>query len=113
MTVRRVMGSETEFGVLAAGNPHANPTVLSTRVVTGYATLVARELARRAGPRDGQGTATLGTGWDYGSETPLADARGYTVGRDAAHPSQLTDEEPELTAEEIAAEAITESALYS
>ena len=108
MTVRRVMGSETEFGVLAAGNPHANPTVLSTRVVTGYAVLVARELAR------GAGTApAVGTGWDYGSETPLSDARGHTVARDAAHPSQLTDEAPELTAEEIAAEAITESGLYS
>ena len=37
MSVRRVMGSETEFGVLAVGEPHANATVLSTRVVTSMA----------------------------------------------------------------------------
>ena len=34
MSVRRVMGAETEFGVLATGNPHANATVLSSQVVT-------------------------------------------------------------------------------
>ena len=51
----------------------------------------------------GSPDAPLGTGWDYGSETPLADARGFTVAREDAHPSQLTDEAPVLTAEEIAA----------
>ena len=110
MTVRRVMGSETEFGVLAAGEPHANATVLSTRVVTGYALRVARELSRE---HSGHHGASVGTGWDYGSETPLSDARGYTMSREQAHPSQLTDQAPVLTAEDIAAEAITESAMYT
>ena len=128
MTVRRVMGSETEFGVLAQGAPDANATVLSTRVVTGYAAWVARNLratpaghgpGESAGARrddegaGGVGHAPLGTGWDYGSEAPLTDARGFTVSREEAHPTQLTDEAPVLTAEEIAAEAISESAMYT
>ena len=117
MTVRRIMGSETEFGVLAQGQPDANATVLSTRVVTGYASWVARrrsETVRAGAATHGAGPGgVVGTGWDYGSETPLADARGFTVAREDAHPSQLTDEAPELTAEQIAAEAISESALYT
>lgn len=117
MTVRRIMGSETEFGVLAQGQPDANATVLSTRVVTGYASWVARRrsgTARAGAATRGAGPGgVVGTGWDYGSETPLADARGFTVAREDAHPSQLTDEAPELTAEQIAAEAISESALYT
>ena len=117
MTVRRIMGSETEFGVLAQGQPDANATVLSTRVVTGYASWVARRrsgTARAGAATRGAGPGgVVGTGWDYGSETPLADARGFTVAREDAHPSQLTDEAPELTAEQIAAEAISESAPYT
>ncbi|MBD2761523.1 proteasome accessory factor PafA2 [Kocuria sp. cx-116] len=114
MSVRRVMGSETEFGVLAVGEPQANATVLSTRVVTGYALRVARELSReQSGSQASQGQPHVGTGWDYGSESPLSDARGYSMSRDQAHPSQLTDQAPVLTAEEIAAEAITESAMYT
>ncbi|MDO4919497.1 depupylase/deamidase Dop [Kocuria sp.] len=123
MTVRRIMGSETEFGVLAQGAPHANATVLSTRVVTGYAQWVALQRAQdssrpAAGRQTGAGAggvdrADLGTAWDYGSETPLADARGFTVPREEAHPTQLTDRAPVLGAEEIAAEAIGESAMYT
>jgi proteasome accessory factor A len=30
-------------------------------------------------------------GWDYETETPLRDIRGYEVSRSAAHPDQLTD----------------------
>jgi len=37
MTVRRVMGIETEYGICAPGDPHANPMVLSGTVVTAYA----------------------------------------------------------------------------
>lgn len=114
MSVRRVMGSETEFGVLAVGEPQANATVLSTRVVTGYALRVAGELSREQScSHSSHGQPHVGTGWDYGSESPLSDARGYTMSRDRAHPSQLTDRAPVLTAEEIAAEAITESAMYT
>ena len=60
MTVRRIMGSETEFGVLAPGQPDANATVLSTRVVTGYASWVARRRSETA--RAGAATPGAGPG---------------------------------------------------
>lgn len=103
MTVRRIMGSESEFGVLAPGRPDANATVLSTRAVTAYAALVARELGAR-------GDRTVD--FDYSGETPLRDARGFEMDRAAAHPTQLTDTAPVLTAEEIAAESLTEAGLW-
>ncbi|MDF8266191.1 depupylase/deamidase Dop [Luteipulveratus flavus] len=79
MTVRRVMGVETEYGISVPGNPDANPMVLSGRVVTAYATQVGMRAAR--------------AGWDYEDETPLHDARGFEMSRAQADQSQLTDEE--------------------
>lgn len=99
MSVRRVMGAETEFGVLAPAKPLANATVLSTRVVTAYAALVRRELGA---------SSTSVPDFDYSSEAPLQDARGFAVERAKAHPTQLTDTAPVLTSEEIAAEALAE-----
>lgn len=74
MSVRRLMGIETEYGVLEPGQPTANPMALSAAVVAGYADL-AEATAR----------------WDYEGEDPLADARGFRLDRAAAHPDQLTD----------------------
>ena len=37
MSVRRVMGTETEFGISVTGQPLANPMVASSRVVNAYA----------------------------------------------------------------------------
>ncbi|HET9501700.1 MAG TPA: depupylase/deamidase Dop [Marmoricola sp.] len=78
MSVRRVMGTETEFGISVQGLPHANPMVASTRLVNAYASATLR--ARRAR-------------WDFEEESPLRDARGFDMGRDVADPSQLTDED--------------------
>lgn len=78
MTVRRVMGIETEYGISVPGNPRANPMVLSGDVVTTYA--AAR------GIRPARAT------WDYADEQPLRDARGFEMSRQVADPSQLTDE---------------------
>lgn len=103
MSVQRIMGAETEFGVLAPGRPDANATVLSTRAVTAYAALVARELGARR---------TTGVDFDYSAETPLRDARGFELDRASAHPTQLTDVAPVLSSEEIAAEALTESGMW-
>ena len=36
MSVRRVMGTETEFGISVQGHPQANPMVASTRLVNAY-----------------------------------------------------------------------------
>ncbi len=77
MTVRRVMGLETEYGVLQPGRPLANPMLLSSHVVAVHA--AAREA--------GRGRAR----WDYDDEDPLHDARGFHLQRAAAHPSMLTD----------------------
>lgn len=80
MSVHRIMGIETEYGLIEPGNPWANPVELSTRIVQGYAAAVPH------------------APWDYAGEDPLSDARGYRLRRAAAHPSQLTDE-PDLAAE--------------
>src|SRR5215210_259106 len=78
MSVRRVQGSEVEYGIAVKGQPHANPMVASTHVVNSYA--AAHGLTRRAC-------------WDFEEENPLRDARGFDLSREAADPSQLTDED--------------------
>ena len=78
MSVRRVMGTETEFGISVQGQPTANPMVASSQVVNAYATSTLR--ARRAR-------------WDFEEESPLRDARGFDMSRESADPSQLTDED--------------------
>jgi proteasome accessory factor PafA2 len=93
VSVHRVMGTETEYGIIAPALPSANPTLLSSQVVNAYAATLREGLGNLAGTR-----------WDYTDETPLTDARGFRVDRASAHPSQLTDEPPELTAEQIALE---------
>jgi proteasome accessory factor A len=78
MSVRRVMGTETEFGISVQGQPTANPMVASSQVVNAYAGSTLR--ARRAR-------------WDFEEESPLRDARGFDLSREAADASQLTDED--------------------
>ncbi len=78
MSVRRVMGTETEFGISVQGQPTANPMVASSQVVNAYA--VATLKARRAR-------------WDFEEESPLRDARGFDMSREVADASQLTDED--------------------
>jgi Pup amidohydrolase len=78
MSVRRVMGTETEFGISVQGQPSANPMVASSQIVNAYATSTLR--ARRAR-------------WDFEEESPLRDARGFDMSRETADPTQLTDED--------------------
>jgi proteasome accessory factor PafA2 len=78
MSVRRVMGTETEYGISVAGQPQANPMISSSQIVNAYA--VASDRSRRAR-------------WDFEEESPLRDARGFDLGRSLADASQLTDEE--------------------
>ncbi|MTD16790.1 proteasome accessory factor PafA2 [Nakamurella sp. YIM 132087] len=66
MTVRRIMGTEVEYGISAPGDPGTNPVISSTQVVLAYAAAVEAPRARR--PR-----------WDYEVESPLRDARGYDL----------------------------------
>jgi proteasome accessory factor A len=78
VTVRRVMGIETEYGVLQPGRPNANPMLLSSHVVAVHAA------ARQGGRTKAR--------WDYDDEDPLQDARGFHLQRASAHPSMLTDD---------------------
>jgi len=78
VTVRRVMGIETEYGILSPSRPAANPMLLSSHVVAAYTALTS--------PSAGHAR------WDYADEDPLADARGFRLDRGSAHPSLLTDD---------------------
>ncbi len=78
MTVRRVMGTETEYAVSAPAVSHANPVQLSFDVI-GAAADPERSRIR----------------WDYRQEDPVNDARGTRLERAAARPDMLTDE-PQL-----------------
>src|SRR5512146_3489378 len=78
MSVRRIMGTEVEYGISVQGQPAANPMVASSQVVNAYASATIR--ARRAR-------------WDFEEESPLRDARGFDMSRQVADPSQLTDED--------------------
>ncbi|SFC48012.1 proteasome accessory factor A [Nocardioides terrae] len=78
MSVRRVMGTEVEYGISVQGQPLANPMVASSQVVNAYASATLK--ARRAR-------------WDFEEESPLRDARGFDMSRSVADPSQLTDED--------------------
>jgi proteasome accessory factor PafA2 len=82
VTVRRVMGIETEYGIVQPGRPQANPMLLSSHVVAAYAALAASTSVG----------STLRARWDYSDEDPLADARGFRLERGSAHPSLLTDD---------------------
>ncbi|GAB3623134.1 depupylase/deamidase Dop [Mariniluteicoccus endophyticus] len=74
-----LFGLETEFGIAVSGEGPASdlhPLHWSNAVVRAYQRLTDSE-----------------AGWDYATEAPLDDARGFTVAREEAHPSQLTDDE--------------------
>jgi Pup amidohydrolase len=79
MSVRRVMGTETEYGISVPGQPGANAMVSSSQIVNAYQ---AATSARARRPR-----------WDFEEENPLRDARGFDLAREAADSSQLTDED--------------------
>ncbi len=78
MSVRRVMGAETEYGISVQGNPAANSMLSSSQIVNAYAAATVR--ARRAR-------------WDFEEESPLRDARGFELARDFADGSQLADDD--------------------
>ncbi len=80
MSVHRVMGIETEYGISVPGHPHVNAMLTSSQVVHAYAAEVAESLPAVAR-------------WNYDEESPLRDARGFDMSRSDADPSQLTDDD--------------------
>lgn len=78
MSVKRVIGTETEYAVTAA---HGNPVQWSFDVIAGAADGRARRIR-----------------WDYRQEDPVNDMRGRRLERAAARPDMLTDEpQPHIT----------------
>src|SRR5688572_30637437 len=81
MSVRRIMGTEVEYGISVPGQPGANPMVTSSQVVNAYG--ARPELTRGGRAR-----------WDYEEESPLRDARGFTYTGTAYDPAEaLADED--------------------
>src|SRR5437660_3906968 len=81
MSVRRVMGTEVEYGVSVPGQPGANPMVTSSQVVNAYG--ARPELTRGGRAR-----------WDYEEESPLRDARGFSYSGALYDPAEaLADED--------------------
>ncbi|MGV1004771.1 MAG: depupylase/deamidase Dop [Candidatus Nanopelagicales bacterium] len=78
MSVRRVMGIETEYGISHPGHPGANPMRMSALLVSAYGQALPGSPAHR---------------WDFDAETPLRDARGFELTRTAADRSALTDDD--------------------
>ena len=78
ISCQRVMGIETEYGITLPGFADANPTTLSTYIVNGYA-------------RVALDTEQLRTRWDYFTEMPLRDARGFDMSMADADPTMLTN----------------------
>ncbi|MEE1296541.1 MAG: proteasome accessory factor PafA2 family protein, partial [Bifidobacterium sp.] len=83
MSVRRVMGTEMEYGV--QGRAGGNPVQWSFDVVAGAST-----------------PATEHIRWDYGAEDPVNDLRGTRLPRANADPDLLTDA-PQLRRTNVAA----------
>jgi Pup amidohydrolase len=79
MSVLRVMGTETEYGISVPGQPGANSMVMSSQVVNAYQAVTAAR-ARRAQ-------------WDFEQENPLRDARGFDLAREQAEIRLLTEED--------------------
>ena len=84
MTVRRIMGTEIEYGVSVPGQPGANPMVSSSQIVNAYG--ARPELTKGGRAR-----------WDYEEESPLRDARGFTYSGTLYDPAEsLADEDSGL-----------------
>jgi Pup amidohydrolase len=68
MTVRRVMGTETEYGISVPGTSSANHMLASSQIVNAYLHATT-STSRDRSPR-----------WDFEEESPLRDARGFDAG---------------------------------
>jgi Pup amidohydrolase len=81
MTVRRVVGTETEYGISVPGQSAANHMLASSQIVNAYLNATTGS-SRDRSPR-----------WDFEEESPLRDARGFDVG--AAMPNDAADVLPD------------------
>src|SRR6201981_147840 len=79
MSVRGVMGTETEYGISVPGQPGANAMVTSSQVVNAYQAATSARTRRAR--------------WDFEEGKPVRDARGLRLARESADATQLTDED--------------------
>jgi len=76
--MRRIMGTEVEYGISVPGDSSANPVLTSTQVVLAYAAAADLPRAKRAR-------------WDYEVESPLRDVRGFDLGTGMHQEPELDD----------------------
>ncbi|HSP36231.1 MAG TPA: depupylase/deamidase Dop [Frankiaceae bacterium] len=79
MTVRRVMGIETEYGISVPSLPSTNAMLASSQIVNTYAN---RSVSRAR--------------WDFEEENPLRDARGFEVSSPALYDPTAPANEDDL-----------------
>ncbi|MET0728910.1 MAG: depupylase/deamidase Dop [Acidimicrobiales bacterium] len=77
MAIPKVLGIETEYGILIRGG-ESNPIAASSVLINAY----VQELARA-----GSATGSSRVGWDFEDEQPGNDARGFSM--DSSHPPEV------------------------
>lgn len=80
MDNRRIVGIETEYGIVTQGDPYRSAIAASSSLVAAYY------------PSSRGGIDAPPVGWDYRGEDPLKDQRGHRLARASADPSLLTDD---------------------
>jgi Pup amidohydrolase len=69
VAIRKILGIETEYGILIRGAADSNPIAASSVLINAYVNDVTRSAATAAG--------TPKVGWDFEDESPGNDARGF------------------------------------
>ena len=69
MAIRKILGIETEYGILIRGAADSNPIAASSVLINAYVNDVTRSAASTSG--------TPKVGWDFEDESPGNDARGF------------------------------------
>src|SRR6266851_5230330 len=70
VAIQKVLGLETEYGIIIRGSPDPNPIAASSALINAYVADLARKVA-----------------WDFEDETPGKDARGFA--REDAMPPEV------------------------
>lgn len=70
MALRKILGIETEYGILLRGRGDSNPIAASSMLINAYISALDRSGVAGSTPR---------VGWDFVDESPSNDARGLNV----------------------------------
>ena len=76
MATRKIVGIETEYGIVLRGSDDSNPIAASSMLINAYLSSVDRERAN----------LTTRVGWDFEDESPGNDARGFMHGEGSLAP---------------------------